>query len=268
MELLEHKQYIALGCLTVIPVALWVLYVAIPKLKLLAGASKLVAVTDELRMQLKRQEDHTRHMNLSRDVLSVLNEPSDINVALTEVIKLIRSSTGFDDVGIRLRLFDDYPYAVSEGFSDDFILQETHLKPTKDFCYDSDGSIKLECTCGLVLQNKLDGLEEFSTPNGSIFINDSSEVTSIPPDLDPRLSPRNLCIHEGYQSVALMPIKDNNTIVGLLQINDKRRKAFQSDAIKSLELIASYIGTALVRKHIEKENTKLEKQFHHAQKME
>jgi putative nucleotidyltransferase with HDIG domain len=78
-------------------------------------------------------------------------------------------------------------------------------------------------------------------------------LLELPSDQDPRLHPRNLCIHEGYASLALVPIRDRERIVGLIHINDRRKGCFTRERIELLEGIASHIGEALVRKQAEKE---------------
>ena len=53
-----------------------------------------------------------------------------------------------------------------------------------------------------------------------------SSLLSISPDRDARFRPRNRCIHEGYASVALVPIQNNDRNFGLLQFNDRIKETF------------------------------------------
>ena len=50
-----------------------------------------------------------------------------------------------------------------------------------------------------------------------------------------------------------MPIRNRNRIVGLIQFNDRNKDRFTPDAIETLEVIASHIGVALLRKQTEAE---------------
>jgi len=73
----------------------------------------------------------------------------------------------------------------------------------------------------------------------------------LPASADPRLHPRNQCIHQGYASVALVPIRCHAQILGLLQFNDRRKDRFNLKLVEQLEEIATHIGLALLRKQAE-----------------
>jgi PAS domain S-box-containing protein len=71
----------------------------------------------------------------------------------------------------------------------------------------------------------------------------------LPTGQDPRFQPRNTCIHKGYASVAIIPIrKGQQEIIGTLQINAVKKDCFTPDIIHSLEQIASHISEVLMRK--------------------
>ncbi len=85
-------------------------------------------------------------------------------------------------------------------------------------------------------------------PGGSFWINDSFPLLDLPPGEDPRHNPRNRCIHGGYASVALVPIRNPDRIVGLLQFNDRRKGCFSLGTVELLEGIAAHIGAALTQR--------------------
>jgi GAF domain-containing protein len=166
----------------------------------------------------------------------------------------LKTWTGFDAVGIRLHDGKDFPYFVQDGFPKDFLQKENSLlERAQDggVCLNPDGSIRLECTCGLVITGKTDLADQLCTPGGSIWTNDSSSLLEIPLDDDPRHHPRNECIHHGYASVALVPIKSQGKIVGLIHLNDRRKECFTIETVQLLEGVGTYIGTALMRKQLE-----------------
>jgi PAS domain S-box-containing protein len=191
---------------------------------------------------------------MGREVLQILNEPGYLKDSIQRVLAELKTRTGFDAVGIRLQDGEDFPYLTQCGFSKDFLLTEnTLIERASDggVCRDNDGNISLECTCGLVLSAKTDPENPLFTPGGSFWTNNSFPLLNILPGEDPRLHPRNLCVHQGYASVALVPIKDRDGIVGLIQFNDRRRGCFTLDRIELLEGIASHIGAAMMRKRAE-----------------
>ena len=194
------------------------------------------------------------YREMGREVLQILNEPGDLRDSIRRVLVELKTRTGFDAVGIRLQDGDDFPYLAQEGFSKDFLVTEnTLIERAADggVCRDIDGNVNLECTCGLIISGKTDPANSLFTPGGSAWTNDSSPFLDIPPGVDSRLHPRNQCIHQGYASMALVPIRNMDRIVGLIQLNDRRKGRFTLDMVELLEGIASHIGVALMRKQAE-----------------
>jgi len=196
---------------------------------------------------LKRAE---AYREMAREILQMLNEPGDLPIMIQRVLAVLKTRTGFDAVGIRLQDGEDYPYVAQMGFSPDFLLTEnTLIGRTSDggVCRNPDGHVSLECTCGLVISGKTDPANPLFTRGGSCWTNHSFPLLDLPPGADPRYRPRNTCIHQGFASVALVPIHVKDRIVGLLQFNDRRTGCFSLDTVEQFEGIASLIGAALMR---------------------
>lgn len=211
------------------------------------------------------------YREITREVLKVLNEPGDTEKIISNVISVLKQKTGFSAVGIRLQAGDDFPYRSQDGFSKEFLLRENSIIERSEdggVCRDNNGDACLECTCGLVISGKPDSASPLFTKGGSFFTSQSETLLGIPSNEDPRLHPRNLCIHEGYSSVALVPIRNKEHIIGLIQFNDRRTGCFNVDTVEQLEEIAAHLGAALMRKQAEEEKLAIEKQFLQAQKLE
>ena len=212
-------------------------------------AGALAMVTD---ITERKQADFYREMG--RKVLQIFNEPGDLRDSIRRVVDTMKSLTGLDAVGIRLEAGDDFPYFVQEGFPEDFLATENSLVergPDGGVCRDEGGSVRLECTCGLVISGETDPANPLFTRGGSCWTNNSFPLLDIPPGEDPRLHPRNNCIHQGYASVALVPIRGGGRILGLIQLNDERKGRFTLPAIELLEEAATFIGAALMRRWAE-----------------
>jgi len=209
--------------------------------------------------------------DIGREVLHILNEPGDLRYAIQRVLAALKTRTGFDAVGIRLQDGEDYPYFVQEGFSLDFLIKENSLiarNTDGEVCRDQEGNVKLDCTCGLVLSGKIDPTNPLFTPGGSCWINNSKLLLELHPREDPRFHPRNQCVHDSYASVALVPIRDKEKIIGLMQFNDRRKDALSLCIVEHLEGIATHLGAALIRKQTEEETKTLQSQLLQSQKME
>ena len=128
-------------------------------------------------------------------------------------------------------------------------------------CQDKKGNMRLACACGLVISGKTDPANQLFTPAGSFWANDSLSLLDVPPNEDPRFHPRNHCIHQGYNSIALIPIRNLDKIVGLIQLNDRRKDCFTLDTIELLEGIALHLGEALMRKRAEESLRKSEARY-------
>ena len=200
----------------------------------------------------RKQAEAYREMG--REILHLLNEPGDVQNAIQRVLAVLKTRTGFDAVGIRLQDGDDFPYYVQEGFAADFLLTEnTLIECGADgaVCRDTGGNLCLDCTCGLVISGKTDPANPMFTRGGSAWLNDSRLLLDLPPSEDPRRRPRNRCIHDGYASVALVPIRNEDRVIGLIQLNDRRSGRFTLERVELLEGIGSNIGTGLMRKRTE-----------------
>ncbi len=208
---------------------------------------------------------------LTHAVLELLNHSGKADDTIRSILDLIKQSTGFDAVGIRLRQGDDYPYFVQQGFTDDFLLKENTLVAHDEqggVCKNKNGTLCLECTCGLTISGHIDPANPFFTPGGSFWTNNSVPLLDLPPNQDPRLHPRNRCIHAGFLSVALIPIRAGKEIIGLLQLNSHRPNQFTLESIQFFEGLNNSIGIALARIQAMAERDKLEAQLRQATKLE
>lgn len=201
---------------------------------------------------------------MGQDILLVLNEDKNQKETIKRVINIIKSATGVDAVGIRLQDEDDFPYFYSEGFPEEFLLKENSLLARNrdgGICRDECGNICLECTCGLIVTGKTDPSSPLFTKGGSAWTNNSFPFLHVPADDDIRTNPRNECIHQGFASCALIPIRAKGRVVGLLQLNDHRKGCFTLEGIESLEKIAENIGEAMLRKQAEEALRENEERF-------
>jgi PAS domain S-box-containing protein len=195
-----------------------------------------------------------RRQELLIDILGMLSEPQAKAELIQRILVAIKEETGFDAVGIRLRLGDDFPYFAQIGFSSDFLATENTLvarNPDGGICRDENGNLDWECTCGLVLTGKTDPANPLFTPGGSCWTNNSFPLLELPAARDPRLHPRNRCIHDGYATVALIPIRARQEIVGLLQLNHRAKDALSIGMIEFFEGVTASIGVALMQKQAE-----------------
>ena len=228
--------------------------------KVIFGKNNTIVRLDGVSRNITVSRQAAMFKEIHHEILEILNEPGTLHDNMQRLLNMLKIRSGFDAVGIRLQDGDDFPYIAQNGFSTDFLFTEnTLVSRTKEggLCRDTKGIIKLECTCGLVISGKTEPVNPLFTAWGSIWTNDSYPFLSISSDEDPRLHPRNVCIHQGYASVALIPIKTMSRNIGLIQFNDRRKDCFTPEMIDRLEEIAMHIGDVLIRKQAEEELQKV-----------
>jgi signal transduction histidine kinase len=206
-----------------------------------------IDITDRKRTESYRE--------MRREIIQLLSEPGDLPDVMQRVISALKTQTGFDAVGLRLQDGEDFPYYSQDGFSQKFLLTENTLLERGadgEIYRDTEGNVCLECTCGLVISGKTDRASPHFTKGGSFWTNNSVPFLDLLPAQNPGRHPRNTCIHDGYASVALIPVRDKERIIGLINLNDRRKDCFTLENVELLENIAAYIGESLMRRKAEK----------------
>jgi len=202
----------------------------------------------------RRQAEIWRKLAL--DVLATLNRSSSEFDAMRAVVDLVKQGLGFEAVGIRFRDSDDFPYYVTTGFPGRFVQLERSLcghDKNGEVIRDEQGRPILECMCGNVICGKTDPKYPFFTEGGSFWTNGTSELLATTSEQERQSNTRNRCNKEGYESVALVPLRSNERTVGLLQLNDRRPNQFTLALIQFLEGLCDSIGIELGRKQAEVE---------------
>jgi PAS domain S-box-containing protein len=199
---------------------------------------------------ITNRKDMEKRQILTIELLECLNLATDNEMVIKDMLHLIKNFYNFDAVGIRLKKGHDYPYFVTNGFSEEFVELERDLctqDENGEIIFDSSGRPLLECMCGNVIVGRTDPSKPFFTIGGSFWTNSTTELLANTTEEDRQAETRNRCNTEGYESVALIPICSGNEIVGLLQLNDQKTNRFSLDMIEFFEDIASSIGIAFSR---------------------
>jgi len=188
---------------------------------------------------------------LVSDILEALNRPNETQKLIGDILRLLKAHTGIGAIGIRLKKGEDYPYFVSNGFPAPFLKTENRLCAVDDagkIIRDSTGNPVLECMCGNILRGRTDPSLPFFTEGGSFWTNSTTDLLATTSEEDRQARTRNQCNSEGYESVALIPLRSGDEIIGLLQFNDSRRNLLTPERVRFFEGIAASIGIAVARK--------------------
>ncbi len=197
-------------------------------------------------------------------ILDIINRSVVWKDSITEVLSELKKYTGFDAVAIRLHEGEDFPYYAHNGFSPSFVEAERYLCSRDDsgeIERDANGNPYVECMCGNVICGRIDASKYFFTEHGSFWSNNTSKLLADTTDEDRQTRTRNRCNSEGYESVALIPLKDGRKIVGLIQLNDRTAGQFTEELISFFEDLGQSIGIAFSHKEIERELSESEERF-------
>jgi PAS domain S-box-containing protein len=203
-----------------------------------------------------------RLMALPAEIIAIIAAPDSVSETVQRIVAAIKRVTGLDAVGLRLRDGDDYPFAGADGYTGEFLEEENSLAarlPSGGLCRDENGDVSLECTCGLVINGRTDPGNPLLTPGGSAWTNDSLPLLDVSPADDPRLNPRNRCIYTGFRSLALVPLRAGDDVIGLLHLADHHTGRFTPGSIGFFEGLGASIGVALAHQRVLEELRESEK---------
>jgi PAS domain S-box-containing protein len=174
-------------------------------------------------------------LKVSHHFLEIMNRHTSISTLLQEMVSELKELTGCVAVGVRI--LDDkknIPYQAYLGFSKEFYDLESPLSLTD------------QCMCINVIKGTTDPGLPFYTPTGSFYMNGTTRFLATVSDADQGQT-RNACNAFGYESVALVPIRLGEEILGLIHLADPREDMVFRGKVELVEWIALQLGTALQR---------------------
>src|SRR4030042_3495004 len=176
---------------------------------------------------------------------------------LNSVVDLLREWTECNCIGIRvLDNLGNIPYESYTGFSREFWEAENWISVEKH-----------QCACIRVVLQKPDPQEmSMMTPNGSFYCNETAEFAGSPTEEE--LSRyRGMCILTGYKSVAIVPIRYTDSVIGAVHIADKREGMVPIEKIEFIESLTLLMGEAMFRFSAEEALTKSENRLAEAERI-
>jgi PAS domain S-box-containing protein len=190
------------------------------------------------------------------EFLRLVNESTGTRELVRTAVTFFQEQSGCHAVGIRLSEGEDYPYFEARGFPKEFVELENSLcsrDAAGNVIRDGTGNPVIECMCGSVICGRIDPAQPFFTPNGSFWTNSTTRLLANTGERDRQARTRNRCNGEGYESVALIPLRIGEQRLGLLQLNDRRPGAFSPQVMDVWERLAGHLAVALAKFRAEEE---------------
>jgi PAS domain S-box-containing protein len=233
------------------------------------SAGRLVGSVHVARDITDRKENESERA-ITIDLLHLVNQKNGRHELMQAVTALLQEWSACEAVGIRLHDGEDFPYYETRGFPAEFVLAENRLCAVDaqgDLPRDNDGNPVLACMCGNVLRGRFDPTKPFFTANGSFWTNSTSELLASTTEAQRQGSTRNRCHSQGYESVALIPLRAFGETFGLLQLNDHRKGRFTPAKILLLERLADSLALGLARREAQETLLRAEKIRTEAEKL-
>ena len=201
---------------------------------------------DNIANEQKRQEAERRTVVVNK-LLKLYAQAFSRKKYLEEAVEIIRSWSGCRNVGVRETDREgNIPYTACAGFDDGFIASESRISLARD-----------HCACTRVVSGEPDPLDAAAlTPNGSLYYNNAvAFVDNLAPEEKRRF--RGVCQRSGFASIAVIPIRYRDVVLGAIHIADDRADMVPLQTVEFLEHLAFVIGEALYRFSIEEEQVRL-----------
>ena len=164
---------------------------------------------------------------------------------------LIRDWSGCHHVGLRIANKDGtIPYESCAGYDQEFLDSESSLSLERD-----------HCACIRVIQGAPEPQDlPAMTSAGSFYSNNiMAFMESLAHEQTTRF--RGVCMQSGFTSLAVVPIRYREKILGAIHIADEHEKMVPLQNVEFLEHMAFIIGEALFRFGVEEELRKLNREL-------
>jgi signal transduction histidine kinase len=196
----------------------------------------LNAANKQLNHEIELRHRVEYALRLSHYFLEIVNRHIEVQDLLQEFAAEVKKFAQCSAVGIRL--LDEagnMTYNVNEGFPQGF--------------YDLEGPLSIksdQCMCINVINGTTNPRPSYYTPKGSYYLNGTTRFLATVSE-EEKGKARNICNLFGYESVALVPIRAGNKVMGLIYLADPKENKVQLEKVVLLERIALQLGAALQR---------------------
>jgi len=211
--------------------------------------AELRAVNERLEKELAERQRAAEMRQLILDLHHLIHSKESVRDFLSSLTSFLKDRFGFNAIGIRYHRGVDYPYVETSGFPREFVEAEKSLCSPDRSASGGDsggGDPRLECTCGAVISGRCDPSLPFFTPNGTFWTNSASDLLATDESIR-TVATRGRCVQDGYESIALVPLRRGGVTFGLLQLNDRRKGKLHPNLLAQVERVAENVGGALAR---------------------
>ena len=190
---------------------------------------------------ITERKETERRIRITNDLFKLFTRKFSLKEYVDAAVELIRAWSGCRHVGVRV--VDDagrVAYVSSEEFNVDFLQSEGMLSILPDRCVGagiSGGAPGPQAVPAL-------------TPNGSFYSNDTTKFVGALTN-EQQLKFRSVCMLTGFPSLAVIPIRHSDKILGAIHLADEREDMVPLEKVELVERMAFIAGEAVYRFGIE-----------------
>ena len=173
---------------------------------------------------------------LTRQIRETANRSKELDVFLRACARQIKDCLACEAVGIRVMNENGMiPFRAHEGFDESFYQRESPLSIHAD-----------RCLCISVVKGILDSAQPFATPGGSFCVSGLTGFHASTP-VQTTGPMRKACNRAGFETLALVPIRAEGRILGLIHLADRRANLSARQWVETLEEAGPELGAAIRR---------------------
>jgi len=183
-------------------------------------------------------------------LLRLVNEAENLPDLAQAACAFMQNWTGCEAIALRLRRGDDFPLYHNIGLAADFHEAEYSLcsfDETGGVLRDEEGKPALQCMCGRIISGRAKRRGRFYTTNGSFFSGNVDEYMAETRERDLPEGMRARFTEQGYRSLAIIPLRVGEEVIGLLHLCHTRAYAFPRHVVEALEKLGKDLAVALAR---------------------
>ncbi len=203
--------------------------------KVYERTADLMRVNKKLAREIKTRREVEKKNRAGNAVLALLGKALSRKEYLEDLDKLIGRLSGCENHGIRIiDKKGNIPYEAYTGFTREFWESENWLSINTD-----------HCVCTRVMRGKLESQDRsLATKTGSFCCGDMGKFVK---ELTRKQASRyrEACVGCGFKSLAVIPIKYNNKIIGDIHLADKRKDKITKEFVEFMETLAPLMGEGI-----------------------
>lgn len=205
------------------------------ELKVAQRTAELVEANKQLNQEMLAAGTIEKHTQASNAILQLLSKNSSRREYLDAVVNYFQKISNCRCVGIRVLTEDGkIPYDAHVGFNDEFLKLGNNISILHD-----------QCACIRVITGKLQIHDQsVLTPMGSFYSNNLPEFIALLSAHD-KTKFRDECVGSGFTSVAIMPIRYGDMILGIIQLADEHNGSVPRQLVEFIESLTPLIGEGI-----------------------